>query len=209
MNQSKKLVIISLIWAFLMAMILLSSCGVTKKNTQTFTEKVDSTFTQIKKEDNQVNNDTTHVISLDNKTEEVKTDSSSLIVNFSDNTDSTAYTSIPVTIKTDTSGVITINPGGRKIKSITNTTKRIKATNEAIKANDSTHVVSASNTHKIDSTKSDFTKNVNTNIVKKFSFQVPWYAYIILIIAGFLLWFFWGQIITAKKIVSAIKIPKL
>lgn len=193
-NRIKLLValyICILIWA-------LSSCGVAKKNVHSFTEKVDSTFTQVKKESDQNQKDSVKV----EKEATITMDSATIHIDFSDNqTDSAAYTD--VSIKTDSSGSIIINTGGKKVKSITTSKK-----NTAAKiGSDSTHVVSASQVQKIDSTKSDLSKIVKSTEVKKFSFQIPWYAYLIFGILLIAVFIFWKQILAARKIANEIKLP--
>jgi len=198
-----RIYILTILWIFAIA---ISSCGVTNKLVDKYQEKVDSTFTQVKKEDNTLAKDSVQVNKTDNSTETVIIDSSSLKIDFEPtNSDSSAYTD--VTIKKDTNGLITINTGGKKIKSITNTIKNIDIKIEAKKTQDSSHVLVATSAVKIDSTKSTLDKVINTLKTKKFSIAIPWYVYVIIIIAGFLIWFFWGQIISAKKIVSTIKLP--
>lgn len=175
-----------LIWA-------LSSCGVVKKNEHTYVDKVDSTFTQVKKEDSKQIRDSSKV----EKEQTIQTDSATIHIDFSDNqSDSAAYTD--VTIKTDSNGTITVNTGGKKIKGITALRKHSEVKN----GSDSAHVVSTSQVQKIDSTQTDLKKTVKETEFKKFSFQVPWYAYIILIIAGFALWFFWGKIELTRKLLN-------
>lgn len=176
----------------------LSSCGVAKKNFQTYEQKVDSSFTVVKKESDQNQKDSAKV----EKEATVQTDSATIHIDFQDNqTDSSAYTD--VTIKTDTSGTIVINTGGKKIKGITTSKKKT----EAKTGSDSVHVVSASNVQRSDSTKTDLSKSVKSKEVKKFSFELPWYAYLIGAIFLILIYVFWGQIKTAKKIADEFRIP--
>ena len=180
-----------LVWA-------ISSCGVSKKATDKFIEKVDSSFIQVKKDSDQKATDSSKV----EKEATVSTDSATIRIDFQDNqTDSAAYTD--VTIKTDTNGTVVINTGGKKIKGITTSKKKV----EVKTGSDSVHVISASNVQRTDSTKSDLSKSVKSTQVKKIAFQIPWYAYLIggiLLIAVFI---GWKQILAARKVVSNIKIP--
>lgn len=164
-----------------------TSCGVRSKNTHSFVEKVDSTFTQIKKETKQEVKDSAKVT----KQSEVKEDSSSLNIVFAD----TIKSDKPVVIEYDTVGRLVIHSGGRIIKSISTTKKEKRAVYKA----DSAHVVNSSNVIKSDSTKVDLSKSVKSVSSKKFVFAIPWYAYVIGLAAIGLTWFFWAQIKAAKE----------
>jgi hypothetical protein len=177
---------------FSMAVCLMTcafGCGVRTKSTHSFVEKVDSTFTQVKKETAQVVNDSAKVI----KTVEGKTDSSSLKIEFQDDT---TKSNEPVIIEYDTVGRLVINSGGRRIKSITNTNKKKQVKETA----DSAHVVNSSNIVKSDSTNIDLSKSVKSVSSKKFTFQLPWFAYVIGVVAIGLTWFFWPHIKAAKTV---------
>jgi hypothetical protein len=176
---------------FAMAVCLLTcsiGCGVRSKTTHSFVEKVDSTFTQVKKESSQEVKDSAKV----SKQSEIKEDSSSLNIVFADNIKSDE----PVVIEYDTIGRLVIHSGGRIIKSITTTKKRKESQNKA----DSAHVVNSSNVVKSDSTNIDLSKSVKSVSSKKFVFAIPWYAYVIGVAAIGLTWFFWSHIKTAKAI---------
>jgi hypothetical protein len=173
----------------LFSLLMCASCGVRTKSTHSFVEKVDSTFTQVKKETAQVVKDSAKVI----KTVEEKTDSSSLKIEFQDDT---TKSNEPVIIEYDTIGRLVINTGGRRIKSITNTNKKKQVKETA----DSAHVVNSSNIVKSDSANIDLSKSVKSVSSKKFVFAIPWYAYVIGVAAIGLTWFFWPHIKTAKTV---------
>jgi hypothetical protein len=180
----------------LFSLLMCASCGVRTKSTHSFVEKVDSTFTQVKKETAQIVKDSAKVI----KTVYEKTDSSSLEIEFQGDT---TKSNEPVIIEYDTIGRLVINAGGRKLKSITTTKKEKRAEYKS----DSAHVVNGSTLHKSDSTNIDLSKSVKSVSSKKFVFAIPWYAYVILIAIGILVWLFWSQLMAAKKIAGQVKIP--
>jgi hypothetical protein len=169
-----------LVIIILLALVVMwgSGCGVRNKNIQTYTQKVDSTFTQIKKETAQVTKDSAKT----SNNSEIKEYSSSFNIVFSD----TIKSDDPVVIEYDTIGRLVIHSGGRIIKSIS-TTKKIK---EVKQTADSDHVVNTSNLVKSDSTNIDLSKSVKSVSSKMFVFAIPWYAYVIGVVAIGLTWFF-------------------
>lgn len=186
--------------------IAISSCGVSNKLSDNYTDKVDSTFTQIKKEDSKTKSDSTEVKKSDNSIETEWVDSSSIKIDFDSlSSDSAAYTDI--VIKKDSVGNITINTGGKKIKSITNATKKSGAKIEANKKQDSIHVINSVSNSKVDSASLSYKKDIKSVKSKKFSIQLAWYVYVIIGLFIVLFWFFYPNIIAAKKVVNDIKLP--
>lgn len=194
-----------ILFAGLFSLLMCASCGVSKRSIDSYSHEVDSSFTTIKKEDNLKNTDSVHVVNIDNHIESEKLDSGSIHLEFDQSSDSSAYTDI--FIKTDSVGNITINTGGKKLKSLTDTRKRTEKKQEQTKASDSTHFVNSSTINKLDSSGGKLTISDKSRTVKRSSFQIPWYAYVIFIAIGILVWFFWAQLMAAKKIAGQVKIP--
>ena len=200
-----KLFAILLLIIGLFSLLMCASCGVSKKAVDTYSHEVDSSFTTIKKESDLRNYDSVVTKSTDNNKVEEKSDSGSIHLVFDQSSDSAAYSDI--TIKTDSVGNITINTGGKKLKSLTDTRKRTEKKTEQAKANDSTSVHSSTAIAKSDSSGGKLTETVKSKTIKKTSFQLPWYAYVIGLIALGLIWFFWAQISSARKLAQTVKFP--
>lgn len=203
-DKGKLLAILLLVLGFF-SLIMCASCGVSKRAVDTYSHEIDSSFTTIKKEDNLKNTDSVHVVNIDNHIESEKVDSGSIHLEFEQSSDSAAYTDI--SIKTDSVGNITINTGGKKLKSLTDTRKRTEKKQEQTKASDSTRVQSKIESSKLDSSGGKLTENIKTRTVKRSSFQIPWYAYVLFIAIGILVWLFWSKLMAAKKIAGQVKIP--
>lgn len=189
--------------------MMCDSCGVSKKVVDTYSHEIDSSFTTIKKESDLRNYDSVVTKSTDNNKVEEKSDSGSIHLEFYHRPDNGMYNLVPndIIIKTDSEGNITINTGGNNIKSLTDTRKRTEKKTEQAKANDSTSVHSSTAIAKSDSSGGKLTESVKSKTVKKTSFQLPWYAYVIGLIALGLVWFFWAQISSARKLAQSVKFP--
>ena len=185
--------------------IAITSCGVTHKVSDKFQENVDSSFVRVKKVSIRNKVDSLHEVISDSSVQADLVDSTTLMIDFEPTNDSTNFTD--VTIKKDTAGNITINSGGKKIKSITSTQKKTDSKKVSVSGVDSTRVITVVNGNTIDSTKSRLVKNVVANKTSKFAIQLPFYAYIIFVVAIGLVWFFWAQISAARKVVSKIPNP--
>ena len=187
--------------------IAITSCGVTHKVVDKFQENVDSSFVRVKKDSIRLKVDSLHEVTSDSSVQADLVDSTTLMIDFEPSNDSTNFTD--VTIKKDTSGTITINSGGKKIKSIVSTQKKTDSKKVSISGVDSTRVITVVNGNTIDSTKSRLVKNVVANKTSKFAFAIPWFVYVIVIVFGIVFWFLYPNIKAAKKIVNEIKLPTL
>jgi hypothetical protein len=177
----------------LLLCVILSSCGISKKSQNNYIDTIDSSFNKVKKDTEQTKKDSIRV----EKKEAISQDATMIKIDFQDSQNDSAAKN-NVTIKTDTAGTLIINTGGKKIKSITATKKHTELKSDS----DSTKVMASSQVQKIDSTKTDIKKNVKENTIKKYSFTVPWYVYIIIISAGFCFWFFYPNIMALKRVVK-------
>lgn len=182
--------------------ILVISCGVRKVSVDSYYHNVDSSFTQVKKEQAAESKDSSGVSEKYSTEEKSKSDSSGVKVEFY-KSDSSKPTG-PVVISTDSKGNLKIDPGGRDLKSVSQNKKLSETKKEAKSSNDSSHLTTEKSLANSDSTGAKKKEKGKSKKTKKTSWQIPWWAYVIVILAIGLTWFFWQQIKSAKKIKDTI-----
>lgn len=193
----KKNVFLFMIVAIVMIM---TSCGIVNKNKGSKSSSSDSTGVTVKKETQIQSNDSAGKKTFENKTktEQSTADSNGLKVEFYPG-DSIKPTG-PVTISIDTAGYVVINPGGRPLKSITDTrTKKTTTTKTEKQAGtDSTHVGNRSENTKADSTGVGVKKNHQEDTSHTLRMPSPWW--LIIFPVGWLLWKFRKKIPFIKNL---------
>lgn len=170
----------------------LSSCGVSIKSRSTSTVNIDSSKTEVKKQSETVKADNTvkkESSESQNESGSV-TDSGSVKAEFD-----LAYTgkaTKPVVISRDSAGNTVIDPGGRKLKSVTDTRKRTTAaSSQKAKSGSDSTVNSVQVTKNVsDSSNTNLLKRAKETDNKTFRWQPPWYAYPLVIILAVVIWKF-------------------
>lgn len=170
----------------------LASCGVTNKSRSTSSVNIDSSKTEVKKESQTVKADNTvkkESSETQNESGSV-TDSGSVKAEF--DLSDTGKATKPVVISRDSAGNTVIDPGGRKLKSVTDTRKRTTAaSSQKAKSGSDSTVNSVQVTKNVsDSNHTNLVKKAKETDSKTFRWQPPWYAYPLVIILAVVIWKF-------------------
>lgn len=180
------------IWLLLalIAIFLLASCGTANKNRSSLSQVVDSTATEVHHESTELSTDTAHkeTNDLSYKTKVEEGEGSSVKIEFHPGDSAIG----PVVIRKDSSGATVIDPGGRSIKSVTDTHKksRTETIDTRSKASDSAGIRRVSKTQVSDSGRVEVHREVVSKSVAVRRWQLPWYAWLIIPVLGFIVWRF-------------------
>ena len=194
-------------WLIILAVMIIAgtSCGIANKNRSSSYYSSDSTGTSVSRSAQTDQKDSTGKSDFKATQSEAKEVeyADGLEVNFKPG-DSTSKTTGPVVITQDTSGTITIDPGGRQIQSIRDTKKRknteTKQTTQ--QGSDSSHVIATQQKQQSDSSAGHVNKKAAESSAHTFRIQLPWYGYVIAGISILAVWFFWPYIRKAKSVVN-------
>ncbi|MES2004350.1 MAG: hypothetical protein V4450_07500 [Bacteroidota bacterium] len=192
-----------ILYLFLLVMIVFChcSCGIVNKNKGSKSSSSDSTGVSVKKETQVTSNDSGGKKTFENETknEQSKEETGGLNLEF-DNSDTTKATG-PIKISTDSAGNTVIDPGGRALKSVTDTRSKKTTTTKTEKQSgtDSTHVISKTETAKTDSSAANVKKKAAEETSHTFRFN-PDLLWFLLIPAGWLLWIYRKKIPFIKNL---------
>jgi hypothetical protein len=216
--------------------LLLVSCSLTKRAVSTFSGTRDSSHvkTDITSKEKQTDSAGIHRIDSGrvakaestNKATSKTVTTEDIAIEFADDTDSSAAAAgridsarpgkTSVVISRDKNGTTTIDPGGRKIKSIhsSNTGTQEKNDKSSNHSSDSSYGKNFDTTHVVTSGKISNAKTDNTHVVASTTarninvsrWSFPWYAYLILVVAViiFVRYRLWRR----SRLVSAGGMPK-
>lgn len=170
----------------------LASCGVANKNRSSSTINLDSSASDLQKS-SEVSREEKSIMRNAfemGKNQFIHLDSGSVRAEF-DPSD-TARAVRPVIISRDSSGNTIVDPGGRKLKSVTDTRKGMTgSTRETARAGrDSTGSSVVVSKDKTDSSSTHLVKSTRSAETKVFRWQPPWYAYPLVILLALAIWKF-------------------
>lgn len=179
------------------------ACGVVNKSKQASSSKTDSSGVITHNEATTQKLDSTGKKAILINTEEKKSSdtSHSLFILFNAGDSAFIRSYQPIKFFTDPAGYTIFDPGGRTIKSITDTRKKNITQSKTVTqaGSDSTHSVSNWTHVKGDSTGTHIKKEIEQSGSNVFRFQLPWYAYLIAGLLAIAIWQFWPYLRKKKN----------
>lgn len=199
MKPSKIFALVLLLFVIILYACLCSGCNVVKKNKSSEIHNVDSSAYKNDDSSSVRRNDSSSSASKDTASEKTTEESTGIKIEI-DSSDTVKHYD-PISFLFTDSGV-TVNTGGRKVKSIsTNKTKTIKDSSGS-KTTVASHTSNIDSSNKKRNDSSHVLKSDKKDTSSENSFRMPWYVYVIGFVVIGLVIYFWPSRKKANEVIQ-------